>query len=286
MKFGCGFNILPMWHPIRMAEDYAMADIVTDGRVILGVGRGYHTREVETLGGPLLDTDANRAIFEEGLQLMLKCFNEEELPPRGQIFPRAAGAVCIAATTSRKSRWCRGLKHLPVRIYMPIASGRPLDMMAQYGLKAMVTLNGAKILDDVVRAYHAACERHGRPKKLGEDMVWGAGIVSRRQPGRGDPQARGRRMTSASNGSRRSASSATPTKRAAPGAHRARRPRSRPSPRGSSRRRGSAARRVRSSTASSRSRRSTRASKTSWCTGPKGWGRTSSSNSSAGSPAR
>ena len=27
-----------------------------------------------------------------------------------------------------------------------------------------------------MRAYHAACERHGRPKKLGEDMIWGAGI--------------------------------------------------------------------------------------------------------------
>src|SRR5580692_9800046 len=48
LKFGCAFNVLPMWHPIRMAEDYAMADIVTDGRVIMGVGRGYHTREVES----------------------------------------------------------------------------------------------------------------------------------------------------------------------------------------------------------------------------------------------
>src|SRR5258708_9146800 len=40
----------------------------------------------------------------------------------------------------------------------------------------MVTLNGQKILDDVVRAYHDACERQGRRKKLGEDMIWGAGI--------------------------------------------------------------------------------------------------------------
>jgi len=36
LKFGCAFNVLPMWHPIRLAEDYAMADIVTDGRVIMG----------------------------------------------------------------------------------------------------------------------------------------------------------------------------------------------------------------------------------------------------------
>ena len=67
-------------------------------------------------------------------------------------------------------------KHLPVEIWMPIASGKTIDMMAKYGLKAMVTLNGEKILDDVVRAYHAACQKHGRQKKLGEDMIWGAGV--------------------------------------------------------------------------------------------------------------
>ena len=39
LKFGCGFNINPMWHPLRLAEDYATADILTNGRVIFGVGR-------------------------------------------------------------------------------------------------------------------------------------------------------------------------------------------------------------------------------------------------------
>jgi alkanesulfonate monooxygenase SsuD/methylene tetrahydromethanopterin reductase-like flavin-dependent oxidoreductase (luciferase family) len=32
LKLGCAFNILPMWHPIRLAEDYAVADILTGGR--------------------------------------------------------------------------------------------------------------------------------------------------------------------------------------------------------------------------------------------------------------
>ena len=50
IKIGCGFNVVPMWHPLRLAEDYAMADILTGGRVIFGVARGYHTREVETYG--------------------------------------------------------------------------------------------------------------------------------------------------------------------------------------------------------------------------------------------
>ena len=72
LKIGCGFNIVPMWHPLRLAEDYAMADILTGWRVIFGVGRGYHTREVETFGAPLLDQDANREMFEEVLTFSLK----------------------------------------------------------------------------------------------------------------------------------------------------------------------------------------------------------------------
>jgi len=59
---------------------------------------------------------------------------------------------------------------------MPVASGKTIDMMAKYGLKAMVTLNGEKILDDVVRAYQDACARHGQRKQLGQDMIWGTGL--------------------------------------------------------------------------------------------------------------
>ena len=36
INIGCGFNIVPMWHPLRLAEDYAMTDILTGGRVIFG----------------------------------------------------------------------------------------------------------------------------------------------------------------------------------------------------------------------------------------------------------
>jgi len=175
LKFGCGFNILPMWHPIRLAEDYAMADIVTDGRVIMGVGRGYHTREVETLGGPLLDTDANRAIFEEGLDLLLKCFNEDSFHHKGRYF-NAPPPVPYRGYDLKEITMVPRPKHLPVEIFMPIASGRTIDLMAQKGLKAMVTLNGEKILGDVVQAFHQACRKHGRDVQLGQDMIWGAGI--------------------------------------------------------------------------------------------------------------
>src|SRR5205807_2115673 len=36
IKIGCAFNIAPMWHPLRLAEDYATADILTGGRSSAG----------------------------------------------------------------------------------------------------------------------------------------------------------------------------------------------------------------------------------------------------------
>jgi len=110
LKFGCAFNILPMWHPIRLAEDYAFADIVTGGRVVMGIGRGYHTREVETFGAPLLDQAANRELFEEQYEVMMKCFNEEAFSHHGkhyQIPPdvkyRGYDLTATAASTSQSA---------------------------------------------------------------------------------------------------------------------------------------------------------------------------------------
>ena len=90
LKFHTGFNITPMWHPLRLAEDFAVADILTNGRVIFGVGRGYHTREVETFGSPLIDQNANRELFEEQVDIIFKAFNNESFSHQGQILHVAA----------------------------------------------------------------------------------------------------------------------------------------------------------------------------------------------------
>jgi len=106
---------------------------------------------------------------------LLKCFNEESFRHKGKYF-ECPPRVPYRGYQLEEITMVPRPKHLPVEIWMPIASGKTIDMMAKYGLKAMVTLNGEKILDDVIRAYHVANEKHGRPKKLGEDVIWGAGV--------------------------------------------------------------------------------------------------------------
>lgn len=175
LKLGCAFNVVPMWHPVRLAEDYAMADIVTNGRIIMGVGRGYHSREVESFGAPVLDAAANRELFEEQIEILLKCFNEEAFSHRGKHYT-IPPEVEYRGYTLREITCVPRPVHRPVEIWMPIASGKTIDFLARHDFKGMVTLNGEKILDDVIRAYQAACARAGRQKALGQDICWGAGV--------------------------------------------------------------------------------------------------------------
>src|SRR5262245_56367199 len=72
LHIGCGFNITPMWHPLRLAEDFATADILTGGRVTFGVGRGYHTREVEPFGSPRLAAEPTGLFFRDQVAVIMK----------------------------------------------------------------------------------------------------------------------------------------------------------------------------------------------------------------------
>jgi alkanesulfonate monooxygenase SsuD/methylene tetrahydromethanopterin reductase-like flavin-dependent oxidoreductase (luciferase family) len=175
LKFGCAFNILPMWHPIRLAEDYAVADILTGGRVIMGIGRGYHTREVESFGAPLLDAAANMELFEEQFELFWKALHEEQFSHRGKHYTVPPAVKYRGYDLAEVTLVPRPI-HRPVEVWQPIASGKTIDFLAKHDIKGMVTLNGERITDQVFHAYRDACARHGRRKRLGQDLCLGLGF--------------------------------------------------------------------------------------------------------------
>jgi alkanesulfonate monooxygenase SsuD/methylene tetrahydromethanopterin reductase-like flavin-dependent oxidoreductase (luciferase family) len=85
-----------------------------DRRIIFGVGRGYHTREVETFGNPLIDQNANREMFEEGIEVLFSHQGKywtipPEVPYRGYTLkeitlmpaPERLPVECAAATRAR-----------------------------------------------------------------------------------------------------------------------------------------------------------------------------------------
>jgi alkanesulfonate monooxygenase SsuD/methylene tetrahydromethanopterin reductase-like flavin-dependent oxidoreductase (luciferase family) len=179
VRFGCGFNILPMWHPLRLAEDFATADVLTGGRVVMGIGRGYHTREVEAFGAPMLDPDANRALFEEQAEVFFKAVNEPAFAHHGQHYT-IPPAVPYRGYELREITLVPRPLHRPVECWQPIVSASPrgLDFMARHGIKGIIgggaAAGGAN--ERVVAAWREALARHGRETELGGDLIVGLSV--------------------------------------------------------------------------------------------------------------
>jgi len=90
IRLGQAANIIAWWHPIRIAEQAAMLDILSGGRLEFGIGRGYQSREAETFGSPygstIQDQERNRAYYQEAYEIILKAWTEPSFSHRGQFF--------------------------------------------------------------------------------------------------------------------------------------------------------------------------------------------------------
>jgi alkanesulfonate monooxygenase SsuD/methylene tetrahydromethanopterin reductase-like flavin-dependent oxidoreductase (luciferase family) len=176
LKIGCGFNVVPMWHPLRLAEDYAMADILSGGRVIFGVARGYHTREVESFGAPLTDQAANREMFEEGVNIIFKAFNEERFSHKGRFYT-IPPEVPYRGYTLKEISLVPRPQRLPVECWQPIQSGsaRAFDFMAKHGISGVIGGGSAEggAVDRHMTEFQAAYARRGIKLELGEKLSLG-----------------------------------------------------------------------------------------------------------------
>jgi alkanesulfonate monooxygenase SsuD/methylene tetrahydromethanopterin reductase-like flavin-dependent oxidoreductase (luciferase family) len=165
-----------MWHPLRLAEDYAMADILTGGRVIFGVGRGYHTREVETFGSPLLDQNANREMFEEGVDVLFKAFEGKPFSHQGKYYT-IPPEVPYRGYTLKEITLVPAPERLPVECWQPIQSGseRAFDFMAKHGISGVIGGGSAEggAVDKHMTAFQAAYARRGIKLELGERLSLG-----------------------------------------------------------------------------------------------------------------
>ena len=178
IKFGCGFNVAPMWHPLRMAEDFAMADHMTGGRVIFGVGRGYHSRENEVLGAPstALDNEGNRELFEDQVELILKSFHERSFSHHSKNYDIPPSIPYRGYDLEEISLVPRP-RHLPVECWQPVVSAtqRGLDFMAKHSIKGIIGGGAAAggATAKVMHAWQDALRRVGRETELGADLIVG-----------------------------------------------------------------------------------------------------------------
>ena len=83
IRFGQAITVLPIWHPVRLVEDINVTDILCDGRLNVGFGRGYQPAEFEALGASM---DDSRARFDEAVAIMTAAWTQEDFTYEGRFW--------------------------------------------------------------------------------------------------------------------------------------------------------------------------------------------------------
>ena len=83
LRFGPLVYLLPLYHPLRLIEEVAMLDALSNGRFQLGVGRGVSPIELGFYG---LDMAEQRGRYDETLEVLLKGLSSEVLDYHGQFY--------------------------------------------------------------------------------------------------------------------------------------------------------------------------------------------------------
>lgn len=80
LRLGALVSVLPFHDPVELAEQYAMVDRLTQGRLNLGVGSGYIPLEFEGFG---VDPLQKRELFDRALETLLAAFEGKEVRAKG-----------------------------------------------------------------------------------------------------------------------------------------------------------------------------------------------------------
>ncbi|KOG89550.1 hypothetical protein ADK38_13660, partial [Streptomyces varsoviensis] len=80
LRIGTAVSLAPMYHPLRLAEEIALLDVVSGGRVNWGAGRGNDPGEFQVFG---LDLDSSYARFRENVDIVLRAWQDERLTYHG-----------------------------------------------------------------------------------------------------------------------------------------------------------------------------------------------------------
>ena len=83
MKIGIAVQVLPLCHPLRLAEEVATLDHISQGRLIFGVGRSGFPRTYEAYGVPYAESKER---FAEVLEILLRAWGSERFSFEGDFY--------------------------------------------------------------------------------------------------------------------------------------------------------------------------------------------------------
>ncbi|HSU04508.1 MAG TPA: LLM class flavin-dependent oxidoreductase [Acetobacteraceae bacterium] len=150
-------TVLPLHHPIRVAEQWASLDLLSGGRVDFAAGRGYDRREYQPLN---VSFEGNQSIFEEAMEIVQRLWaRPEPYTHRGHYF----AFEDVAITPQPVQR--------PIPSYVASFSRPSIELAARLGCGLIVAPFAAAMsfggLAEVASLYKETCARYGtKPGRL------------------------------------------------------------------------------------------------------------------------
>jgi alkanesulfonate monooxygenase SsuD/methylene tetrahydromethanopterin reductase-like flavin-dependent oxidoreductase (luciferase family) len=145
-------TVLPLHHPIRVAEQWATLDLISGGRVDFAAGRGYDRREYLPLGVSFED---NQEIFEEGMEVVRRLWaSNKPISHHGKHY-----RFDDIAITPKPLQ-------LPLPAYVASFSQPSIELAGRLGCGLIVAPFAATMsyggLRQVAELYHQTCVKHGQ----------------------------------------------------------------------------------------------------------------------------
>ena len=142
-------NLLPLHEPLRLAEELAMLDCLSNGRLISGFARGI-PREYQVHNVPLAES---RARFEEAYEIITRAWTEDVFSYQGKFWSYKDVAI-----------WPRPVQKPHPPIWIPIVGSKEsIEFAGRHNIPITPGLGGGGLRDDIIR-YYAKCLAAARPR--------------------------------------------------------------------------------------------------------------------------
>ena len=188
IRICAGAASLPLWHPLRIAEDIAILDHLAEGRLDIALGRGLLAREIMTLNPYADRSNAERSVslFRESVQLLKHAWSTEAFTWEGQhfSFPPENVRDLSASWYPRNPAWRSedgewvgmGVVPHPLQqphppLFHPTETNDGMTLAAELGLRPHTWQPCGERLDDLLRHYRDERQRFGEAGvELGADV--------------------------------------------------------------------------------------------------------------------
>ena len=144
--------VLPLHHPIRVAEQWATLDLLSGGRVDFAAGRGYDRREYLPFN---VSFENNQEIFEEGMEVVRRLWSSDGLISHHGKHYRFDNVAITPKPVQR-----------PIPVYVASFSQPSTEFAGRLGCGLIVAPFPAAMtyggLRQVAELHHQTCAKHGR----------------------------------------------------------------------------------------------------------------------------